>query len=173
MAAVCKPGRVSLPCKDSQKRSCARQSRLSLLLRIFARLHGGVRIAQQPVDFRSSLRTRGPVWIAACAGMSERSPDCAARNPGLTARLAPDFVSLNPGYRLLSRIQAHFIRPRFPAGYRPRTNRAFSARSISNGVTHLMPAPIQAFGIFILLVEVEGISWLTTTCLCAIACPTK
>jgi hypothetical protein len=30
--------------------------------------------------------------------MSERSPDCAARNPGLTARLAPDFVSLNPGY---------------------------------------------------------------------------
>src|SRR5271156_98556 len=30
--------------------------------------------------------------------MSERSPDCATRNPGLTARLAPDFVSLNPGY---------------------------------------------------------------------------
>ena len=30
--------------------------------------------------------------------MSERSPDCAKRNPGLTARLAPDFVSLNPGY---------------------------------------------------------------------------
>jgi hypothetical protein len=30
--------------------------------------------------------------------MSERSPDCAARNPGMTARLAPDFVSLNPGY---------------------------------------------------------------------------
>src|SRR5580704_10131416 len=30
--------------------------------------------------------------------MSERSPDCAARNPGLTARLAPDFVSLNLGY---------------------------------------------------------------------------
>ena len=29
--------------------------------------------------------------------MSECSPDCAARNPGLTARLAPDFVSLNPG----------------------------------------------------------------------------
>jgi hypothetical protein len=30
--------------------------------------------------------------------MSERSPDCATRNPGLTSRLAPDFVSLNPGY---------------------------------------------------------------------------
>jgi hypothetical protein len=30
--------------------------------------------------------------------MSQRSPDCATRNPGLTARLAPDFVSLNPGY---------------------------------------------------------------------------
>ena len=30
--------------------------------------------------------------------MSERSPDCAARKPGLTARPAPDFVSLNPGY---------------------------------------------------------------------------
>jgi hypothetical protein len=29
---------------------------------------------------------------------SERSPDCATRNPGLTARLAPNFVSLNPGY---------------------------------------------------------------------------
>ena len=74
--------------------------------------------------------------------MSERSPDYAARNPGLTARLASDFVSLNPGY----------------ACYRPRTNRAFSTRSISNGVTHLMPAPIQAFGILILLVDVEGIS---------------
>src|ERR1700692_3343340 len=67
-------------------------------VRIFARLHGGFRIARQPVDFRSSLRTRGPVWIPACAGMSERIPDCATRNPGLTARLAPDFVSLNPGY---------------------------------------------------------------------------
>jgi hypothetical protein len=54
-----------------------------------SRLHVGVRIAQQPVDFRSSPRTRE---------MSERSPDCATRNPGLTARLAPDFVSLNPGY---------------------------------------------------------------------------
>jgi hypothetical protein len=39
-----------------------------------------------------------PVWIPACAGMSERSLDCATQNPGLTARLAPDFVSLNPGY---------------------------------------------------------------------------
>jgi hypothetical protein len=28
--------------------------------RIFSRLHGGVRIAQQPVDFRSYLRTGGP-----------------------------------------------------------------------------------------------------------------
>ena len=70
-------------------------------VRIFARLHGGVRIAQQPVDFRSSLRTRGPSLDSRVRGnkrSSERSPDCATRNPGLTARLAPDFVSLNPGY---------------------------------------------------------------------------
>jgi hypothetical protein len=31
-----------------------------MLLRIFARLRGGVRIARQPVDFRSSPRTRAP-----------------------------------------------------------------------------------------------------------------
>ena len=60
IAAARQPGRVSLHAKDSQKRSCARQSRLSMLLRIFAGLHGGVRIAQQPVDFRSSLPTPGP-----------------------------------------------------------------------------------------------------------------
>jgi tetratricopeptide (TPR) repeat protein len=30
--------------------------------------------------------------------ISERSPDCATRHPGLPARPAPDFVSLNSGY---------------------------------------------------------------------------
>jgi len=38
-------------------------------------------------------RERGdPIWIPACAEISERSSDCATRNPGLTARLSPAFV---------------------------------------------------------------------------------
>ena len=47
IAAARKPGRVSLRAKDLQKRSCACQSRVSVLLRIFAGLLGGVRIAQR------------------------------------------------------------------------------------------------------------------------------
>jgi hypothetical protein len=38
--------------------------------------------------------------------MSERSLDCATRNPGLTARLAPHFVSLNPGHACYRRSTA-------------------------------------------------------------------
>ena len=97
IAAARKPGRVSLHCKDSQKRSCACQSRLSMLSRIFARLHVGVRIARQrfPLVPANAGTQSG---LPRAREMSERSPDCAARNPELTARLAPDFVSLNPGY---------------------------------------------------------------------------
>jgi hypothetical protein len=50
--------------------------------------------------------------------MSERSPDCAARNPGLTARLAPDFVSLNLGYACLRPAEASLQMP-----WRPMTAR--------------------------------------------------
>jgi hypothetical protein len=43
-----------------------------LAVRIFARLRGGVRIAQQPVDSRSSLRMRGPNLYSRVRG-NERS----------------------------------------------------------------------------------------------------
>jgi hypothetical protein len=38
--------------------------------------------------------------------MSERSRDCAKRNPGLTARLAPDFVSLSYACCVAPRLKA-------------------------------------------------------------------
>jgi hypothetical protein len=44
----------------------------------------------------------------------------------------------------------------------PRINRARSRRSISNGVMHLMPRPMQASGILILRVDAEGTSCVTT-----------
>jgi hypothetical protein len=46
----------------------------------------------------------------------------------------------------------------------PRTNRARSRRSISNGVMHLIPRPMHASGILILRVEAEGTSCVTTVC---------
>lgn len=46
----------------------------------------------------------------------------------------------------------------------PRINRARSRRSISNGVMHLMPRPMQASGILILRVDAEGTSCVTTVC---------
>ena len=49
-------------------------------------------------------------------------------------------------------------------GCAPRINRARSRRSISNGVMHLMPRPMQASGILILRVDAEGISCVTTVC---------
>jgi hypothetical protein len=51
---------------------------------------------------------------------------------------------------------------RQPSG--PRTNRALSRLSISNGVTHLMPRPMHASGILILRVDAEGTSWVTIVC---------
>ena len=44
----------------------------------------------------------------------------------------------------------------------PRMNRARSRRSISNGVTYLMPRPIHASGILIFRFDAEGISCVTT-----------
>lgn len=44
----------------------------------------------------------------------------------------------------------------------PKMKRARSWRSISNGVIHLMPRPMQALGILIFFVEAEAISWVTT-----------
>jgi hypothetical protein len=44
------------------------------------------------------LGTRMVYYGCVKSGESERSPDRPTRNPGLTARLTPDFVSLNPGY---------------------------------------------------------------------------
>ena len=46
----------------------------------------------------------------------------------------------------------------------PRTNRARSRRSISNGVMHLIPRPMHASGILILRVDAEGTSCVTTVC---------
>src|ERR1019366_6738410 len=46
----------------------------------------------------------------------------------------------------------------------PKTNRARSRRSISNGVMHLMPRPMHASGILILSVDAEGTSCVTTVC---------
>src|SRR5579862_1208456 len=81
MAAVRQHGRVSLHSKDSQKRSCACQSGLSMLLRIFPRLRGGVRIARRVAEVarieQSEIRDRA-------------------------VRPAPDFLSLNPGYACYS-----------------------------------------------------------------------
>ena len=44
---------------------------------------------------------------------------------------------------------------------RPKTNRARSRRSISNGVMHLMRRPMQTLGIFIFFVVLDAISWVT------------
>ena len=46
----------------------------------------------------------------------------------------------------------------------PRTNRAFSCRSISNGVMCCTRTPMHAFGILIALVEPAACSCVTTTC---------
>ena len=57
--------------------------------------------------------------------------------------------------------------------YCPSTKRARSRRSISNGVIHLMPRPMQASGILIFFVEGEAFSWVTTVCPWASAWATR
>jgi len=66
-----------------------------MLLRIFARLHGGVRIAQQPVDFRSSLRTWGPILDSRVRG-NERS----------SAKAAPGFADMDEELTAAASLQA-------------------------------------------------------------------
>jgi hypothetical protein len=65
------------------------------------------------------------------------------------------FMESNPSRRRL-RVSGHTRGPR--------TNRARSRRSISNGVMHLIPRPMHASGILILRVDAEGTSCVTTVC---------
>jgi len=52
----------------------------------------------------------------------------------------------------------------FSAFLYPKIKRARSVRSISYGLMHLIPSPMQASGIFIFLVEVEATSCVTAVC---------
>lgn len=54
-----------------------------------------------------------------------------------------------------------------------RTNRARSLRSISNGVMHFTPRPMQASGILIFFVDAAGTSCVTTTWFPACAWATR
>ena len=65
--------------------------------------------------------------------------------------------------RLDDGLEGSFVRT--VHGCCPKTNRARSRRSISYGVMHFTPRPMQASGILILRVEAEGISCVTTVCL--------
>ena len=67
--------------------------------------------------------------------------------------------------------ESSFVRVGHRSG--PRTNRALSARSISNGFMHLMPRPMQASGILILRADPDGTSWVTTVCLAEYAWATR
>jgi len=56
---------------------------------------------------------------------------------------------------------------------RPSTKRARSSRSISYGVMHLTPTPMQALGILIFLMDGVATSWVTTVNPCASAWATR
>src|SRR5580700_4549110 len=58
-------------------------------VRIFARLRGGVRIAQQPVDFRSSPRTRRPSLDSRVRGNERATRGMGRAKRNLSYALAP------------------------------------------------------------------------------------
>lgn len=55
----------------------------------------------------------------------------------------------------------------------PNTKRAFSRRSIWNGLMHFVFIPMHTFGIFTRRTPSLGTSWVTTVCPCAWAVAIK
>jgi len=119
-----------------------------------------------------------PAWVATPAN------DCQALSP--SRRYLPPALMrrkgcqsngcASPSRTLMQNLldvafQGPLVRLRHVCG--PRTKRARSRRSISNGVMHLMPRPMQASGILILFVEVDAISWVTIVWPCASDWATK
>jgi hypothetical protein len=80
------------------------------------------------------------------------------RGPSVRGQVLPVCCGCQSG------VAAPHAPPDLAHGCDPRTNRALSCRSISNGVMHLTPRLMHASGILILFVDVEAISWVTTVC---------
>ena len=104
-------------------------------------------ICANPVGLKKAVAIR--TWPGAPEVSSASGPAPTSNtSPNARANVFPSRLSMKAGFR------GH--------GEAPRTNRARSRRSMSKGLRHLTPRPMQTLGILILFRDGEGISWVTT-----------